>query len=94
MRELYNELTNQLGLDGTTDEDLRFYNNVEEFRNDTMFDTDKDFREYIENKFDEDSDELNREIIVLDRIGSPDGMIFTSDDSKDSIRNHVIDYCG
>ena len=92
MKNIYEKAVKLVGYDGTTEEAIEYYENAQDFRENTQFETDEDFQEYVLEKFSVDVKNLNRPFILLDSIGSADGTIFTSDDDEEYILDTIQKY--
>src|SRR5690625_430936 len=92
MKAIYEKAVKLVGYDGTTDEDVRYYDSMQDYRNDTQYDTDEDFNNAVSSVFNVDPNEVEGPIIVLDSIGSVDGEIFTSEDDEEYILDTIKEY--
>lgn len=90
MKEIYEAAVDTVNYDGTSEEDIRYYDSMKDFRNDTQFDTDEDFKEFIESKYNVSPEDVEGSFIALDSIGSVEGYIFTNED--DYILEEIQDY--
>lgn len=92
MKNIYEKAVKLVGYNGSTEESIEYYDSMQDYRNDTQYDTDDDFNESVRSAFNIEPSEVKGPIIVLDRIGSVDGEVFTREDDEDYILDAIQEY--
>src|SRR5699024_879525 len=96
LKQTFEKAVKLVNYDGSTEKVIEYYESMKDFKKDTMFDTQEDFDEYVNDKFYEKEgirpSDFKGEIIVLDSVGHIDGEIFIDSDSEETILDSIQTY--
>lgn len=96
LKQTFEKAVKLVNYDASTEKSIEYYESMKDFKEDTMFDTQEDFDEYVNDKFYEKEgfqpSDFKGEIIVLDSVGSLDGEIFIDSDSEEMILDSIQTY--